>query len=49
MENPNDGMVDREFDSTSQAVLAAMRVVWGRVEAAAMKNPQARLIGANSV
>ena len=39
-------MIDLEFDSVSQAeaLLAAMRVVWGRVEGTIMMNPQARIV-----
>ena len=39
-------MIDLEFDSLSQAeaLLAAMRVVWGRVEGTIMMNPQARIV-----
>ncbi len=39
-------MIDLEFDTMSQAeaLLAAMRVVWGRVEGTIMMNPQARIV-----
>ncbi len=39
-------MIDLEFDTASQAeaLLAAMRVVWGRVEGRIMTNPQARIV-----
>jgi hypothetical protein len=39
-------MIDLEFDTTSQAeaLLAAMRVVWSRVEGEIMMNPQARIV-----
>jgi hypothetical protein len=39
-------MIDLEFDTASQAesLLAAMRVVWGRVEGKIMRNPQARIV-----
>jgi len=38
-------MIDLEFVTASQAeaLLAAMRVVWGRVEGQIMMNPQARI------
>jgi hypothetical protein len=38
-------MIDLEFDTASQAeaLLAAMRAVWGRVEGKIMMNPQARI------
>ena len=41
-------MIDLEFDTASQASawLAAMRVVWGRVEGTIMTNPQARIVEA---
>ena len=39
-------MIDLEFDTASQASawLAAMRVVWGRVEGTIMMDPQARIV-----
>jgi hypothetical protein len=39
-------MIDLEFDTTSQAeaLLAAMRVVWSRVEGKIMMNPQTRIV-----
>ena len=39
-------MIDLEFDTASQAeaLLAAMRAVWGRVEGTIMTNPQARIV-----
>lgn len=39
-------MIDLEFDTISQAeaLLAAMRVVWGRVQGTIMMNPQARIV-----
>jgi hypothetical protein len=48
MDNPNYVMIDLEFDSASQAeaLLAAMRVVWGRVEGTIMMNPQAKIVEA---
>ena len=38
----------KAFDTASQAeaLLAAMRVVWGRVEGTIMMNPQARIVEA---
>jgi len=41
-------MIDLEFDTASlaEALLAAMRVVWGRVEGTIMMNPQARIVEA---
>jgi hypothetical protein len=39
-------MIDLEFDTASQAeaLLGALRVLWGRVEGQIMMNPQARII-----
>lgn len=41
-------MIDLEFDTAGQAeaLLAAMRVVWGRVEGTLIMNPQARIVEA---
>jgi hypothetical protein len=48
IDDANYVMVDLEFDTASQAeaLLAAMRVVWGRVEGKIMMNPQARIVEA---
>lgn len=48
IDNPNYVMIDLEFETMSQAeaLLAAMRVVWGRVEGTIMMNPQARIVEA---
>jgi hypothetical protein len=45
VDDPNYVMIDLEFDTASQAeaLLAAMRVVWGRVQGTIMMNPQARI------
>ena len=45
-DDANYVMIDLEFDTASQAeaLLAAMRVVWGRVEGTIMMNPQARIV-----
>ena len=45
IDDPNYVMIDLEFDTASQAeaLLAAMRVVWGRVEGTIMMNPKARI------
>ena len=39
-------MVDLEFDTASQAeaLLAALRVMWGRVQGKIMRNPLARIM-----
>lgn len=39
-------MIDLEFDTAEQAeaLLAAMRTVWGRVEGKIMMNPLARIV-----
>jgi hypothetical protein len=41
-------MINLEFDTLTQAedLLAAMRIVWGRVEGKIMMNPQARIVEA---
>jgi hypothetical protein len=46
LDDPGYAMIDLEFDSAANAegVLAAMRVVWGRVQGKIMMNPQARII-----
>jgi hypothetical protein len=45
VDDPNYVMIDLEFDTQAQAeaLLAAMRAVWSRVEGTIMKNPQARI------
>ena len=46
IDNPNYVMIDLEFDTMAQAeaLLAAMRVVWGKVEGTIMMNPQAQIV-----
>ncbi|HSD85710.1 MAG TPA: hypothetical protein VLG46_17740, partial [Anaerolineae bacterium] len=46
VDDPNFVMIDLEFDTVQQAeaLLAAMRVVWGRVAGTIMLNPQARIV-----
>ena len=41
-------MIDLEFDTQreAEALLAAMRVVWGRVEGKIITNPKARIVEA---
>ena len=48
IDDPNYVMIDLEFDTARQAeaLLAAMRVVWGRVEGTIMMNPQSRIVEA---
>ena len=45
VDNPNYVIIDLEFDTIKQAeaLLAAMRSVWSRVEGKIMTNPQARI------
>ena len=45
VDEANYAMIDLEFDTASQAeaLLAALQVVWGRVEGQIMMNPQARI------
>ena len=46
VDNPNFVMIDLEFDTAQQAeaLLAAMRVVWGRVEGTVMTSPKAQIV-----
>jgi hypothetical protein len=46
VDDPNYVMIDLEFDTLSEAeaLLAAMRNVWNRVEGQIMWNPQARIV-----
>ncbi|MCB0104848.1 MAG: hypothetical protein KDE53_03050 [Caldilineaceae bacterium] len=46
VDNPNYVLIDLEFNTLEQAeaLLAAMRVVWGRVEGTIMMNPQTRIV-----
>ncbi len=46
MDDPNYVMIDLEFDTRAEAeaLLAAMRGVWSRVEGAIMMSPQARVV-----
>ena len=46
LDDPNYVMIDLEFDSKeeAEALLAAMRQVWSRVEGSIMSNPQARIV-----
>lgn len=48
VDDPNYVMIDLEFDTLSQAeaLLAAMRVVWGRVEGTIVMNPQSQIVEA---
>jgi len=48
VDDPNFVMIDLEFDSAAQAeaLLAAMRVVWGEVRGTIMINPEARIVEA---
>jgi len=45
VDDPNYVMIDLEFDTREQAeaLLAAMRQVWGNVQGSIMTNPQARI------
>jgi hypothetical protein len=46
IDDANYVMIDLEFDTARQAeaLLAEMRVVWGRVQGKVMMNPQARIV-----
>lgn len=48
LEDENYVMVDLEFDTASEAeaLLAALRTLWQRVEGTVMFNPQARIVEA---
>ena len=48
IDDPNFVMIDLEFDTVGQAeaLLAAMRAVWGRVEGTIMMTPQSRIVEA---
>ena len=46
LDDPNFIMIDLEFDTKSEAdaLLAAMREVWSRVQGSIMSNPQAYIV-----
>jgi len=46
VDNPKYVMIDLEFDTVKQAeaLLAAMRLVWSRVQGTIMNNPQSRIM-----
>jgi hypothetical protein len=46
VDDPHYVLIDLEFDTASEAeaLLAAMRGVWGRVEGTIMMNPQTRIV-----
>ncbi len=46
LNDPNFVMIDLEFDTSShaEALLAAMRAVWGNVQGSVMSNPEARIV-----
>lgn len=46
LDNPNYVMIDLEFDTAkeAEALLAAMRGVWGRVQGTVMSDPKARIV-----
>jgi len=46
IDDANYVMIDLEFDTASQAeaLLAAMRAVWARVEGTIMMNPRTRIV-----
>ena len=48
VDDPNHVMIDLEFDTSAEAeaLLAAMRVVWARVQGDIVWNPQARIVEA---
>ena len=46
VDNPNYVMIDLEFDTTNEAeaLLAGMRLIWGRVEGTLISDPKARIV-----
>ena len=46
LDDPNYVMIDLEFNTAkeAEAMLAALRALWGRVEGTMMRNPQARIV-----
>ncbi len=46
IDDPNYVMIDLEFDTLgeAEALLAAMRVVWGRVQGTIMSNPRTQIV-----
>lgn len=46
LDDPKYALIDLEFDTRQQAegLLAAMRVVWSRVQGTIMSNPQAKIL-----
>ena len=46
IDDPRYVLVDLEFDGVgeAEAMLAALRVLWGRVEGTIMMNPQTRIL-----
>lgn len=45
-DNPNYVIIDLEFNTEkeAEALLAAMKVVWGRVEGTIMMNPKSQIV-----
>jgi hypothetical protein len=48
IDDPNYVMIDLEFNTATdaEALLAAMRVIWDRVQGTIVSNPQARIVEA---
>ncbi len=46
VDNPNFAIIELEFDTIAEAeaLLDAMRVVWGRVQGSIINDPQARIV-----
>lgn len=46
LDNPNFAIIELEFDTQAEAegLLAAMQIVWGRVQGTIMTNPQSRIV-----
>lgn len=46
IDDPNFAIIELEFDTVAEAegLLAAMRVVWGRVQGSIIESPQSRIV-----
>ncbi len=46
VDDPNFAIIELEFETVqeAEALLDAMRVVWGRVEGTVMQNPKSRIV-----
>ncbi len=46
VDNPNLAIIELEFDTVpeAEALLASLRVLWGRITGTIIENPQARIV-----